>query len=105
MDTETPKDHPRHGGSMLSVLVTSICAAIVLAGGFGIVAIAFVLAAANYFGLGHGFVVGGSVITIAITAWLALWTFARSWHVERRLREGLEIDEPKLSILANFRGS
>ena len=34
-----------------------------------------------------------------------LWTFARSWHVERRLRAGLEVDEPKLSILANFRGS
>ncbi len=105
MDTETPKEPPRHGGSMLSVLTTSICAAIVLAGGFGIVFEAFILAAANYFALGHMFVVGGSVVNAAITAWLAIWTFARSWHVERRLREGLEIDEPKLSILANFRGS
>jgi hypothetical protein len=25
--------------------------------------------------------------------------------VERRLKAGLEVDEPKLSILANFRGS
>jgi hypothetical protein len=51
------------------------------------------------------FVVAGSVVNAAITAWLALWTFARSWHVERRLKAGLEVDEPKLSILANFRGS
>jgi hypothetical protein len=105
MDTETPRDPSRHGGSMLGVVTTSICAAIVLAGGFGIVMEAFVLAAANYFGLGHMFVVVGTGINVAITAWLAVWTFARSWHVERRLREGLEIDEPKLSILANFRGS
>jgi len=45
------------------------------------------------------------VINAALTLWLAVWTFARSWHVERRLRDGLEVDEPKLSILANFRGS
>ena len=36
--------------------------------------------------------------------WFAIWTFVRSWHVERRLRAGLEVDEPKLSILANLRG-
>ncbi len=43
--------------------------------------------------------------TPPLTLWLAVWTFARSWHVERRLKAGLEVDEPKLSILANFRGS
>jgi hypothetical protein len=50
------------------------------------------------------FVLIGSAFNVAATLWLAVWTFARSWHVERRLREGLEVDEPKLSILANFRG-
>ncbi len=104
MDTEAPKDAPRHGGSMLSVFTTSLCAAIVMAGGLGIVTEAFVVASANLFGLGHMFVLAGSALNAAATAWLAVWTFARSWHVERRLREGLEVDEPKLSILANFRG-
>jgi hypothetical protein len=47
----------------------------------------------------------GSVITGLITLWLFAWCFARSYHVERRLAAGLEIDEPKLSILANFRDS
>ena len=51
------------------------------------------------------FVLVGSVITGLITLWLFAWTFARSVHVERRLAAGLEIDEPKLSILANLRGS
>ena len=46
----------------------------------------------------------GSALNAAITLWLLLWCFARSWHVERRLKEGLEMDEPKLSILANFKG-
>jgi hypothetical protein len=104
MDTETPKEPPRHGASLLSVFITSLSAAIVVAGGFGIVVEAFIFAAANYFGLGHIFIYAGSAASAAATAWLAAWTFARSWHVERRLREGLEVDEPKVSILANLRG-
>ena len=105
MDTETPKE-PRHrGGNVFTIFITSISAAIVVAGGLGIVVQAFILAAANLFALGHMFVVTGSIANAAATAWLALWTFARSWHVERRLGAGLEVDEPKLSILANFRSS
>jgi hypothetical protein len=103
MDTESPKE-PRHGSNLLGVFTTSICAAIVVAGGLAIVVEAFVIASANLFGLGHVFVWVGSAINAVITLWLAIWTFARSWHVERRLKAGLEVDEPKLSILANFRG-
>lgn len=106
MDTETPKQPPRdHGANAFIIFITSLSAAIVVAGGFGIVIEAFIIAAANFFGLGQMFVWVGSATNAAITLWLALWTFARSWHVERRLRSGLEVDEPKLSILANFRGS
>jgi hypothetical protein len=105
MDTEVPKEPARHGANAFSIFITSVSAAIVVAGGFGIIIQAFVLALANLLSLGHMFVVAGSVVNAAITAWLALWTFARSWHVERRLKAGLEVDEPKLSILANFRGS
>ena len=102
MDTESPKEPPRHGGNPFTIFITSFSAAIVVAGGFGIVFEAFIIAAANLFGLGHTFVWVTSALNAAITLWLALWTFARSWHVERRLSEGLEVDEPKLSILANF---
>ena len=103
MDTEAPKE-PRHGSNLLGVFITSFSAAIVVAGGLGIVTEAFVIASANLFGLGPVFLWVGSAINAAITLWLAIWTFARSWHVERRLKVGLEVDEPKLSILANFRG-
>ena len=105
MDTEAPKATPRHGGNVFIVFLTSFCAAIVVAGGFGIVFQAAIVAAAARLGLGEAFLWIGSVINAGFTLWLALWTFARSWHVERRLRAGLEVDEPKLSILANFRGS
>jgi hypothetical protein len=106
MDTEVSKPPPpSYGGNVFIVFITSLSAAIVVAGGFGIVVQAFVLAIANLFALGHMFVWLCSAANAALTAWLALWTFARSWHVERRLRAGLEVDEPKLSILANFRGS
>ena len=106
MDTEAPREPPRHhGANAFTIFITSISAAIVVAGGFGIVFEAFIVAAANLFGLGHMFVWVASVLNGAVMLWLAVWTFARSWHVERRLRSGLEVDEPKLSILANFRGS
>ena len=65
MDTETPKEPTRHGASMLSVFITSLSAAIVVAGGFGIVVEAFIFAAANYFGLGHIFVYAGSAANAA----------------------------------------
>jgi hypothetical protein len=105
MDTEAPKESPRHGGNLFTIFITSFSAAIVVAGGFGIVFQAGVVAAAARLGLGETFLYAGTAINVAATLWLALWTFARSWHVERRLKAGLEVDEPKLSILANFRGS
>jgi membrane protein implicated in regulation of membrane protease activity len=105
MDTETPKELPREGRNWFIIFIISVSAAIVVAGGFGIVFEAAIIAAANLFGLGRGFVWVASALNAAATLWLAMWTFARSWHVERRLRSGLEVDEPKLSILANLRGS
>jgi hypothetical protein len=104
MDTEVPKEPP-HGGNMFTIFITSLSAAIVVAGGFGIVFQAAILAATARLGLGTTFLWAGSAINAAATLWLALWTFARSWHVERRLKAGLDVDEPKFSILANFRGS
>ena len=154
MDNEVSKEPPRHGGNMFAIFITSLSAAIVVAGGFGIVFEAGILAieqlgpgsvflwvgsainaaltlwlvwtfartslstaiVAAGFGivfqagivslvLGSGFLWVGSAVNATLTLWLAMWTFARSWHVERRLKAGLEVDEPKLSILANFRGS
>jgi len=104
MDTEVSQEPPQHGGNIFSVFITSFSAAIVVAGGFGIVLQAGILAVARL-GPGLAFLWVWSAINAALTLWLALWTFARSWHVERRLKAGLEVDEPKLSILANFRGS
>jgi hypothetical protein len=105
MDTEAPKEPPRHGGNLFTIFITSFAAAIVVAGGFGIVFQAGIVAAVARLGLGETFLYACTAINAAATLWLAAWTFARSWHVERRLKAGLEVDEPKLSILANFRGS
>ncbi len=84
MDTEVPKEPPRHGANIFSVFITSLAAAIVVAGGFGIVFQAGIVAAAARLGLGTTFVWVGTAINAAITLWLAMWTFARSWHVERQ---------------------
>jgi hypothetical protein len=95
---------PRSGANPVTIFITSLSAAICVAGGFGIVVEAFIVAMGNLFQLGQELVWVLSAVNGVLTLWLFLWCFARSWHVERRLREGLEIDEPKLSILANLRG-
>jgi hypothetical protein len=106
MDTETTASEPRaqHGSNALVIFVTSLSAAICVAGGFGIVFEAFAVAAGGLFQLGQTFVWAMTAANAVLTVWLFLWCFARSWHVERRLKEGLEIDEPNFSILANLRG-
>ena len=103
MDTEASPP-PRPSGGAIIIFVASLCAAIVLALGFGIVIEAFVVAAAGLFELGQIFVWVGSGVVVLATLWLFVWSFVRSWHVERRLRAGLEVDEPSISILANLRG-
>jgi hypothetical protein len=97
-------DATEKGGNPLVIFIISLCAAIVMAGGFGIVFEAFIIAASNLFELGVTFIWVASAANVLLTLWFALWTFVRSWHVERRLRAGLEVDEPKMSILANLRG-
>ena len=99
----TDKPAPK-GASPLTIFITSLSAAIVMAGGFGIVVEAFIIAAANLFHLGGTFIWVTSAVNGLITLWFAVWTFVRSLHVERRLAAGLEVDEPKMSILANLRG-
>jgi hypothetical protein len=104
MDTEL-SSQPRPTSGAFSIFVASFCAAIVLALGFGIVIEALVVAAAGLFELGQIFVWVGSAVVLLATLWLFVWSFVRSWHVERRLGAGLEVDEPSVSILANLRGT
>ncbi|MDJ0512426.1 MAG: hypothetical protein QNJ62_03145 [Methyloceanibacter sp.] len=99
MSTENAKK----GGNPISIFVVSLCAAIVMAGGFAIVIEAFILAAANLFELGSMFVWIASGANALLGLWFFVWTFVRSWHVERRLADGLEVDEPKMSIGGNLR--
>lgn len=100
MSTETAKK----SGNLLAIFIISLCAAIVMAGGFAIVIEAFIIAAANRFEFGGTFLWVASGANAVLALWFAFWTFVRSWHVERRLRAGLEVDEPKMSIADNLRG-
>lgn len=104
MSTEASETPAPKSGNPLIIFIISLCAAIVMAGGFAIVVEAFIIAAANLFVLGSTFVWVASGANALLAVWFAIWTFVRSWHVERRLRSGLEVDEPKMSILANLRG-
>jgi hypothetical protein len=104
MSTEGSETLAAKSGSPFIIFAISLCAAIVMAGGFAIVVEAFIIAAANLFEFGATFVWVASGANVLSAAWFAIWTFVRSWHVERRLRSGLEVDEPKMSILAALRG-
>ena len=102
MNTESHQGR-RHTSGNLSAVVTSFCAAIVVGLGLAIVAQAAIVSIAHLIPLGSTFLWVASAINAVFSLWLFAWTFARSWHVERRLQQGLEIDEPKLSILAYLR--
>jgi hypothetical protein len=102
VDTESSRGR-RHKSGNLSAVVTSFCAGIVMGVGFAIVLQALVVSIDRLMGLGSTFFWVASAINAIFSLWLFAWTFARSWHVERRLQQGLEIDKPKLSILANLR--
>lgn len=99
-----PSPEAHGSGNPLTIFITSLSAAICVAGGFGIVFEAFTIAATDMFGLGNSVMWTLTAANVVLTLWLFLWCFARSWHVERRLKQGLEIDEPNFSILANLRG-
>ena len=104
MSTEASDSATPDGkGNPFVIFIISFCAAVVMAGGFGIVFEAFIIATANLFDLGSNFVWVLSGANVLMILWLTVWTFARSWHVERRLRSGLEVDEPSASILGNLR--
>ena len=61
MDTEAPtQPFARSTASPITVFITSLCAAICVAGGFGIVFEAFVISAAGQFGLGQTFVLAAA---------------------------------------------
>jgi len=71
MSTEDTKK----GGNPLTIFVVSICAAIVMAGGFAIVIEAFILAAANLFELGSTFVWVTSAANAVLSLWVFVWTY------------------------------
>ncbi|XSG82925.1 MAG: hypothetical protein ACPW61_03875 [Methyloligella sp. ZOD6] len=102
---ETP-DHPlakRGSDNPLAIFITALSAAICLAVSFGLVFEAFVVASSGLFGLGETFRLVTAIGIGLITLWLFAWCFARAYHVERRLRAGLDIDQPTFSILGNMR--
>ena len=105
METRDPP--PEHGlhrrQSVILMFITSFSAAVCVAGGFAIVLVAFMIAAGYLLSLPPVLVWGPIGVIGVATLWLFLWVFSRSWHVERRLAAGEEIDEPKLSILENWR--
>ena len=106
MDTETPKEPPRdHGSNAFIIFITSLSAAIVVAGGFGIVFEAAIIAAANLFGLGQMFIWVCSAANAAATLWLALWTFARSWRLSRSWRRGSKSVSRSSSVAFNRNSS
>lgn len=101
---QTP-EHPiakRGSNNPLAIFITAVSAAICLAVSFGLVFEAFVVASSGLFGLGETFRLVTAIGIGLITLWLFAWCFARAIHVERRLRAGLDIDQPTFSILGNF---
>ncbi len=107
MTTQTDSaEHPfakRGSSNPLAAALTALSAAVCLALSFGLVFEAFAIAAAGLFDLDKTYLYVVSGIIGVGTLWLGTWCFARGVHVERRLRNGLDVDQPDLSILGNLK--
>lgn len=105
-EAETP-DQPeaRFGGNNpIAIYGTAISAAICLALSFGLVFEAFAVAIGGLFDLGETYRWVTGIAIGAITLWLFVWCLVRALHVERRVRAGLDVDQPTFSIFGNAGG-
>ncbi|MFD0987758.1 hypothetical protein [Methyloligella solikamskensis] len=100
---DTP-EHPlakRGSNNPLAIFITALSAAICLAISFGLVFEAFAVAAGGLFDFGETYLWVTGVVIGAITLWLFVWCLVRALHVERRLRAGLDVDQPTFAIFGN----
>ena len=99
MDQEiiTPEKTPPAGshaatllGSFLAAAGTTLMAITML----GSAAAASIWAFSNLFGFPEFVMWGLMALSAVPVAWATVWTAGRAWHIERRLEEGLDVDQP-----------
>ena len=103
MSQAAPDESRRRRHNAWMTFLISFSAAICMAGGFAIMGVAFVFASAILFDLSHVLVWSANGIIGIASLWGFAWVFSRSWHVEKRLGSGIEIDDPTASIIENWR--
>lgn len=99
MDQEVikPERAPRGGKQAFSPMGCFIAAAGATLVTFclvGAAAIASVWAFAKLLGFGDTVIIGLLVLIAIPVLMITFWTAGRAWHVEQRLAQGLDIDQP-----------
>lgn len=86
---------PRRHRAWMTFII-SFSAAVCMAGGFAIMAVALVFASAVLFDLSHALVWTLNGIIGIASLWGFVWVFSRSWHVEKDLGAASKSMTPKL---------
>jgi hypothetical protein len=69
----------------------------------GAAAAATVWAASRLIGLPDSFMFGLMAIGALPVIWATIWSAGRAWHVERRLEDGLDVDQPVFKMFHYWR--
>lgn len=69
----------------------------------GAAAAATVWAASRLMGLPDSFMFGLMAIAAVPVIWATIWSAGRAWHVERRLEDGLDVDQPVFKLFHYWR--
>jgi hypothetical protein len=69
----------------------------------GAAAAATVWAASRLIGLPDSFMFGLMAIGALPVIWATIWSAGRAWHVERRLEDGLDVDQPVFRMFHYWR--
>jgi hypothetical protein len=69
----------------------------------GAAAAATVWAASRLIGLPDSFMFGLMAIGALPVIWATIWSAGRAWHVERRLEDGLDVDQPVFKLFHYWR--
>jgi hypothetical protein len=97
-----PKGSPHSSGNFGSFLAAS-GATMLAATKLGAAMAASVWAFSKLFGFPDTVLYVLLAIGIIPVLWATVWTAGRAWHVEKRLSQGLDIDQPVFSVLHYLR--
>jgi len=103
MRPEPPQVPGQHAMGPFPSFLAAIGVALMAISMLGAAATATVWAASRLIGLPDNLMLGLMAIAVLPVLWATVWASGRAFHVERRLEDGLDIDQPVFKLFHYWR--